>query len=168
MATFDLFRNRTLSENKEFQRPTEAGSIKKICLTNGILTSVLLVMSFIALCAYTHHVEINQLSVANLFILAFGIYFALENFSPSGRGGDLDYFEGFKVGLYTSLVAVGLHALFILVYTNYDPTILERIKETSIMRFHLNPITMAGGILFEGLASGLIITFCLMQYFKKN
>ncbi len=167
MATFDLFRNKTLSEHKEFHERKEAISIRKVCLTNGFLTSVLLIMTFIAFTALKHF-AISQLSVANFFILFFGVYFALENYSPTGKGESIDYFEGFKVGLLTSVIAVGIHALFFLIYSGLDPTLLNYFHESSFLKGLAHPFTLAAGILFEGMASGLIITYCLMQYFKKN
>ena len=165
MATIDLRRNKRLSENRQFHKNNSNDSIHKICIKNGILTATLLIASFYAVCARTHILEINQLTVPNLFLLSFGVYFALENYSPNGKSGSLDYFDGFKVGLYTTLVAVVTHALCIGLY--FYATVLSQFKEGKLPDIHSNPITITGILLFEGLAAGLIITFCLMQYFKK-
>jgi hypothetical protein len=166
MATFDLFRNKSLSQNEQFHRNNSGDTIHKICLKNGILTSILLVMSFLALCGLTHHLEIHELSVINMFLLGFGSYFAIQNISPNGKGGTVDYFEGFKVGMYTSLVSIGIHALFLLIYTSLYPSILTGSEH--VFGIGSNPITVAGATVFEGLAGAFIITFCLMQYFKKD
>ncbi len=166
MATFDLFRNKSLSENKQFHRQNSGDTIHKICLKNGILTSILLITSFLALCGITNRLEIHELSVINMFLLAFGSYFAIQNISPNGKGGSVDYFEGFKVGMYTSLVSVGIHALFLLIYTSLYPSVLTGIGH--YFGVGSNPITVAGATIFEGLAGAFIITFCLMQYFKKD
>ncbi|MDP1800718.1 MAG: DUF4199 domain-containing protein [Bacteroidota bacterium] len=168
METVNLFRNDGLFDNEQFRRNNSDKSMQKICWRNGILTSMLLIASFLGLCAFTHRLEINQLSVVNLLILAVGVYFALEEFSPTGSGNSLDYFEGFKVGLYTSIAAVLIHALVILIYTSFDPSILSQIRAGTFFTFNANPFVAAGITLFEGLACGLIITFCMMQYFKKN
>lgn len=168
MATFDLFRNKSFSENKRFHSNNSDDTIHKICWKNGILTSILLIMSFLALYALTHRLEIHQLSVVNIFILVIGIYFAIENISQYGKAGSVDYFEGFKVGLYTALVAIGIHTLFLFIYTNFYPSILSDIATGRLHGITTNPFTVAGITLFEGLASALISTFCLMQYFKKD
>lgn len=167
MATLDIQRNKALSENRQFHKNNPNNSIHKICIKNGILTAVLLLASFFAFCALTHILEINQLTAPNLILLSFGVYFALENYSPNGKSGSLDYFEGFKVGLYTSLVAVGTHVLFVGAYTLFDTTSVGHYKAGVLTHLHTNPFTIIGVLLFEGLAAGLIITFCLMQYFKK-
>jgi hypothetical protein len=168
MATLNVFRNGGLWDNEQFRKDNSENSIQNICLKNGFITSSLLIASFMALCAITHTLEINQLSAINLFILAFGVYFALEELSPDGKGASIEYFEGFKVGLYTSLIAVGIHTLFIGIYTSLDVSILNQISEGGFWNFTANPLVAAGITLFEGLAAGLIITYCLMQYFKKN
>ncbi len=166
MATFDLFRNKSLSENEQFHKNNSEETIHRICLKNGFLTSVLLIMSFLAFCGFTHQFEIHQLSVLNMFFLGFGAYFAIQNISPNGKGGNVEYFEGFKVGMYASLVSVGLHALFLLIYTYYFPDVLT--TNGHLFGIDSNPINVAAATLFEGLAGAFIITFCLMQYFKKN
>jgi len=165
MATFDLFRDKSLSRNK-LHRNNSGETIHKICLKNGILTSILLIMSFFALCGLTNHLEIHELSVINMFLLAFGSFFALQNISPNGKGGSVDYFEGLKVGMYTSLVSIGLHSLFLLIYTYFYPSVLT--GNSHFFGIGSNPIAVAGATVFEGLAGAFIITFCLMQYFKKN
>jgi hypothetical protein len=168
MATFDLFRNNGWLKNEQFQRNNSDDTIRKICLKNGILTSSLLVMSFIAFCGYSHQLAVNQLSVINMFILLLGAYFAIQNISIKGKPGTVNYFEGFKVGMYASTIAVGIHALFLLCYTIFDPSIISQIESGRIYSIILNPFTLMAATLFEGLAGAFIITFCLMQYFKKN
>jgi hypothetical protein len=166
MATFDLFRNRSLLKNEQFQKNNSNESIHKICLKNGILTSILLIMSFFAFCGFTDHLEIHELSVINMFLLAFGAYFAIQNISPTGKGGSVEYFEGFKAGMYTSIISIGIHTLFLLIYTFYYPSVLT--VSGHVFGIGSDPITVAGATIFEGLAGAFIITFCLMQYFKKD
>lgn len=167
MATYNLFNNKDLSPFKPFRNKNSNDTLINICLKNGSFTAILLVMSFIALCWYSKVLEINQLWVINLFLLSMGVYSSLEEYSPTGKSGSIDYFDGFKIGLYTSIVAVTTHALFILVFTYLDHSILNTAKTDSFNGF-TNSLTAAGTILYEGVAASLIITFCLMQYFKKN
>ena len=166
MATFDLFRNKSLSQNEQFRRDNSNETIREICLKNGILTSTLLIMNFLAFCAFTHTLEIHQLSVINMFLLALGAYFAIQNISPNGKGGSVDYFNGFKVGMLTSLLSFGIHAIFLFVYTFFFPSVLT----TNGHDFGIdsNSLTVAGVTLFEGVAAAFVITFSMMQYFKKD
>ena len=167
MATLNITRDQSLFDNKQSHRNNSEDNIHKICLRNALLTSSLLIACFMSLCALTQRLAINQLSAFNLFIMAIGVYFALEDRSPNGKGASIDYFEGFKIGLYTSLLAVGIHTLFIAVYTNLNPSILSRVTESAFWSATTSPLMAAGITFFEGLAAGLIITYCLMQYFKK-
>ena len=167
MATYNLFKNNDLSSIKSSGDNNSSDNLHNICLRNGLLTAVILVMSFILLCYYLKALEINQLWLINLFFLLMGVYDSLKKYSPSGKGGSIDYFDGFKVGLYTSIIAVSLNASFIFLITNFDNTLLKIAKADSFSGF-TSSITAAGVTLFEGLGASLIITFCLMQYFKKK
>lgn len=166
MATFDLFRNKSLSRNEQFQKNNSDETIHKICLKNGLLTSILLIMTFLAFCGLTGRLEIHELSVINMFVLAFGAYFAIQNISPNGKGSSVEYFEGFKVGMYTSLIAIGIHALFLIIYTSVYPSVLA--GSGHFFGIGADPVIVTGATVFEGLAAAFIITFCLMQYFKKD
>jgi hypothetical protein len=169
MATFNISRNNSkLYDNSQFHKNNSNESIHEICLKNGILTAILLVASFMSLCALTNKLQINQLSAANLFIMAFGVYFALENYSPTGKGKSIDYFEGFKIGLYTVAVSVILHAVYIGVYTSIDDSPLNYMKAGGLWKLHIDAFSASCLVLFEGMVGGLILTFCMMQYFKKN
>lgn len=164
MATYNISGNKSLSSNEQFHRNNSEDTIHKICLKNGILTSILLIMCFLSFCGLTNRLEIHQLSVINMFLLGFGAYFAIQNISPTGKGGSVEYFEGLKVGMYSSCISVVIHALFLLVYTSYFPSILTAMDST----MEPSPIILATATLFEGLTAAFIITFCLMQYFKNE
>lgn len=166
MATFDLFRNKSWAQPEQFRRDNSDETIHKICLKNGILTAILLVMNFLACCAFTSRLEIHQLSVINMFLLAFGAFFAIQNISPTGKGGSVEYFEGFKVGYYASLISVIIHTLFLFIYTYNFPSVL--LTNGHIFGIGSNPLTVAIVTLLEGMAGALIITYCIMQYFKKD
>lgn len=49
MATYNLFNNKDLSSFKPFGNNDSNDTLFNICLKNGLLTTVLLIMSFIAL-----------------------------------------------------------------------------------------------------------------------
>jgi hypothetical protein len=156
MATFDLFRNKSWARPEQFRRDNSNEPIHKICLKNGILTAILLIINFLAFCVFTNELEIHQLSVINMFLLAFGAYFAIQNISPNGKGGSVEYFKGFTVGTYASLVSVVIHALFLLIYTASFPSVLS--TNGHIFGIDSNPLTVAAVTLFEGLAGALIIS----------
>lgn len=166
MATFELFRNKSLSQNEQFHKNNSGESIHKICLINGAVTSIFLIATFLVLCIMTKKLQIHQLSAINMFLLAIGAYFAVRKISPSGKHGSIDYFEGFITGMYASLSAVIFHALFLLIFTYFFPAILQ--GNGDIFGKVSNPFSVAAITLFEGIAGAFVITFSLMQYFKKE
>jgi hypothetical protein len=72
MATYNLFNNKDLSSFKPFGNNDSNDTLFNICLKNGLLITVLLIMSFIAFCSYSRILEINQLWVINLFFTING------------------------------------------------------------------------------------------------
>lgn len=166
MATFDLFRMKSLTKDEKLSDKNRFYSTHKICLKKGAITSLLLAINFLFFCGFTGHLEIHDLSIMNMFILAVGAFFAISAISPTGKGGSVDYFEGFKISMYASSVAVVSYALFLLVYTSVYPTVL--LTNGYIFGAVSNPFTVAGVTILEGFPAVVIITFCLMQYFKRD
>ncbi len=79
----------------------------------------------------------------------------------------MEYVSGLGCGAFTSLVAVTTFAVFIFFYLMFlDPGLMSILK-VEHGRF-LNPYTSALAVFFEGAFSGMIVSFCLMQYLKDS
>jgi hypothetical protein len=133
----------------------------------GLLTSFLLITGFF--CA-------NSLGVKSIFVfpllyflfLTPGIYYALWKLSDTGKENSINYFEGLKEGITTSLVAVLVYAAVISFYIASEKGVLDLSDGNKAFDLILNPFTAGLSFIFEGLAFGVVITFSFMQYFKKE
>jgi hypothetical protein len=139
--------------------------IEKTCIRYGLMTAGALVAFFLLmrLVGLAENVELRFL---NLVILITGIVMAYRNLKK-GWPGRLGYLQGLSCGAFTSLVAVFAFALFTFVYLMFlDPAFMAILK-----REHgpfLNPYTSALAVFMEGSFSGMIVSFCLMQYLKDS
>jgi hypothetical protein len=133
----------------------------------GILTSFLLIGGFTG---------INALSMGGIFIfpmlyflfLTPGIYYSLWRMSPTGGQRSIPYFDGLSRGFLTALTASFVYSVFISVYIANNRNALDFVNESSPFGLILEPFAAGLSLFFEGLAFGVTITFCLMQYFKKD
>ena len=72
------------------------------------------------------------------------------------------------MGIWVTFMAVIPFALFIAIFLSYDDHLMMIIKQSTSIGEYLNPLTIFGSTCIEGISSGIIITFILMQYFKKE
>jgi hypothetical protein len=116
-----------------------------------------LVMKFAGL---SHHPELRLL---NLFILIGGVFFALKKFRKTHEDR-LNYFRALITGVATAAVGSLIFAAFLFTYMQLDPAFMEAIKTTEKMGHHLNPYIASFIVALEGVFSGLLVTFILINY----
>ncbi len=140
--------------------------MERTCIRYGLMTAAALI-AFLLLMRLVGLAENVELRFLNLVILITGIVMAYRRLKKEWPGGRLEYVSGLGCGAFTSLVAVTTFAVFIFFYLMFlDPGLMSILK-VEHGRF-LNPYTSALAVFFEGAFSGMIVSFCLMQYLKDS
>lgn len=121
------------------------------------LIGYFLIMKFIGL---GHHVELRLL---NLFILVGGIYMALKKFKET-HGQHINYFRALVTGVATGAIASLVFAGFLFAYMMIDADMMKTIIENEPMGRYLNPYMASFIVALEGVFSGLLVTFILINY----
>jgi len=111
--------------------------------------------------------EVFMLRYLNALFLTAGIFLAIYSYKKNMKGV-ISYKKGLKMGMFITLTAVIPFATFIYLYLNIDDGFLNLVEKNTEFREFISPITVAGFICLEGVCSGSIITFIVMQYFKRN
>ncbi|MBL7847537.1 MAG: DUF4199 domain-containing protein [Cyclobacteriaceae bacterium] len=132
----------------------------------GLKTAGGLAVYFIAmqLIDKHHHVELR---LFNLVILSVGIYYALKKFKNTHEH-HMNYFRGLIVGVATSAIASVLFGAFLFIYMKINPSLLQSIQENEPMGHYLNEYMSAFIVALEGVFSGLLVTFVLMNYVDSD
>src|SRR5258708_38321976 len=111
--------------------------------------------------------HIVELRLFNLFIQTAGIYFALKKFKES-HGSHINYFRTLVTGVATAAVGSLIFGLFLFVYMKVDNQFMVSIVSTESMGRYLNPYISAFIVLLEGVFSGLLVTFVLINYLDTD
>lgn len=159
-------------ENVQKTITTDTSHVIKIGTATkaGIFTSVGLILYFVSmnLLGFQRNLELHYL---NIFILFFGLRYGIK--STIKTKGEVRYFEGLKTGLIITILSVAIFNVFMVIYeTAIDPSFLEYLKENislgDVFSTQETIFNIAGLITLEGLSSGFILTFILMQYYKSE
>lgn len=141
--------------------------VERIGLRYGLLTFLGLAGYFLLMQALGlgHIIELRFL---NFIILAYGIYFAIMKLKTEVPDDDL-YFKGLAEGVIVSLVSVIPFAAFVALYLTYiDPNLMNEIRQTVHISGYINSFSAFVVINLEGFASGVLITYSVMQYFSSS
>lgn len=128
----------------------------------GLRIAVGLIVYFFAMkfAGLTHVVELRLL---NLVILILGIYLALKKFKTTHEE-HLNYFRALATGVTAGAIASVIFGLFLFIWLNIDTDMMRAIEENDPMGRYLNPYIAAFIVALEGVFSGLLVTFILINY----
>ena len=132
----------------------------------GLLTALVLIVYFL-LMKLAGQESNFALRFLNFFIIIGGCYFLLRNMY-SGPDADSSYFNGLISGVVLTVTAVITFTAFMAVYVLLiDPSFMSVLENSQIWGSHLELEQAAFAIIIEGIASGVVISFALMQHFKR-
>lgn len=107
----------------------------------------------------------NYLRILNAFIVLYGINKTIQfNFNH----GNSDYLDNLISGFKTGIIGVvlGIIGLILFVYIKGGESYLTKLSDTFFFVGKTNIIKYCSVLFFEGIASSLIGSFALMQYWK--
>jgi len=141
------------------------GSIEKNALRYGIITAISLIAFFFIMRALGL-IDQYELRALNIIFLFSGVYLSVRNYRKSKTA---TYLGGLGTGLFTSVIALAIFAAFIMIYlAGIDPAFMESLREYEYFGQYLNPYIAGAVIFLEGSISGLLVSFILMQFYKRS
>lgn len=128
----------------------------------GIRIALGLIFYFVVMhfAGLAHQVELRLL---NLLILVAGVHFALKKFRETHEDR-LNYFRALITGVSTAAIGSLLFASFLFMYMTFDESLMTSLKENEPMGRYLNPYIASCIVALEGLFSGLLVTFIIINF----
>jgi hypothetical protein len=126
------------------------------------------VIAYFLLMKFAGFFHIVELRMLNLVILVAGIYLALRKFKQTHQE-HLNYFRALVVGVATGAVGSVLFAVFLFLYVALiDTDFMLWLQQNEPMGRFLNPYIVAFIVALEGVFSGLLVTFVLINYIQTD
>jgi hypothetical protein len=132
-------------------------------VTCGVLIAYFLFMKLVDL------IQITELRGLNIIILAGGVFYVYHHHRKQTHS-NLEYFKGLLLGIFTTLYAVIPFSLFVFLYFwKLDPYLITTLKShTLFMGMVITPEIATESILIEGIVSGVLLSFIMMQYYREG
>jgi hypothetical protein len=126
------------------------------------------VIAFFLLMKFAGFFHIVELRMLNLVILVAGIYLALKKFRQTHQD-HLNYFRALVVGVATGAIGSIIFAVFLFIYVALiDTDFMVWLQTNEAMGRFLNPYIVAFIVALEGVFSGLLVTFVLINYIQTD
>lgn len=138
---------------------------KKIIVTQGVKIFVLIGTFFLIMKVFNLE-HITELRLINFLFVFWGVNDAIKKNIKVNL--NTKYLSNLSIGYMTASLAVILTAASSLVYLYYiDPGFLAQTHSMNLWGANLTPPLISFAIFIEGLASSMICSFVLMQYWKN-
>lgn len=136
----------------------------------GLYTALGMIFYFVIMRLLNLH-NFLELHYLNIVVLFLGLRYAIKRIIL--KEGEIKYFEGLKAGIVVTLISIIIFNIFMVIYeTVIDPSFLEFLKENIHLGNEFSSqqtiFNVMGILTIEGLSSGFIMTFILMQYYKSE
>jgi len=131
----------------------------------GLFTSLALIIYFLSMKLFG--LETNfYLRFLNFLIIIVAIYALIKQ---ELKKPEATYFSTLINGISMTVVTVLTFLVFLAVYIKFiDPSFIEVMEASNIWGNQLSVAQASVAIFIEGMASGLVITFAWLQYFKNS
>lgn len=108
-----------------------------------------------------------ELRYLNVVVLAIGVFYALRKFRHTHHE-NLNYFRALATGVATAAIGCVVFSVFLFIYLKFDPSMMQFIRDNEPMGQYLNPYMAAFVIALEGVFSGFLVTFILINYIPTD
>ena len=110
--------------------------------------------------------DIYYLRLLNIFIV---LYFVNQTIKYNIKDGKNDYLQNIFAAAFTSIIGVFLSIIGLYIYINYKggEAYIHTLSDIFLTGSKPSVTQYCLGLLFEGIASSMIATFILMQYWKR-
>ncbi len=110
--------------------------------------------------------NVSELRFLNFLFVAWGINNAIK--SNIKKNKDTFYISNLFIGVSTSVIAVGMVIISLITYISLiDPGFITVLENSFLWSSNLTLPLIVFAIAIEGIASSVICSFVLMQYWKN-
>lgn len=143
-------------------------SIGRIGLRSGLFTAVFLIIYFL----FMRSLGLTGNAFAwgfNFIILYAGINFCYRYYRVR-TDPNVEYLPGMLLGTEVTFVSVIVFSLFLYVYfSSVNPGLVNSLGSNVLfMSDVVTPMRAAAATFIEGLSSGVVISFAMMQYYQSG
>ncbi|WP_237276194.1 hypothetical protein [Tenacibaculum ovolyticum] len=137
----------------------------KIIISNALLIFGGIVSFFLLMKIFGLD-NISELRFLNFGFILWGINNAIR--TNMNKNEESLYIHNFSAGIGTSVIAVGLSVIGLIFYVNFiDPNFMAILENSAFWGQNLSLSLVVFALAIEGIASSVICSFILMQYYKN-
>lgn len=112
-------------------------------------------------------IHVVGLHLLNFVIVPIGVYHAMKHFMRTHKG-HLGYFHALTAGIASSVIGISTFAVFLFFVFTVDDTLYQLVLKNAPMGVHPSVFVATAAVWFEGMFSGFMAAFFLINTVDTN
>ncbi len=124
-------------------------------------------VAYFFICYLLGVIHILELRLFNFAIMCAGVYYAMRQFRRT-HNDHMNYFRALSIGVASSFIGTSTFVLFLFILFTFNHGIYQDVVKNAPMGQHLNPYIATAAVWFEGMFSGFMATFILINFIETD
>ena len=143
-------------------------SFRRLGIKYGLLTGLGFVIYFLIMRALGL-VHITELRFMSYLLIPVALWLALRDYNKTFHHHRVSYLGGLGAGFWLTFISSGIFAVFMYYYCEFfEPGFVDYMSNYLPFQDYLNSFMMASAAFGEPLILGVVLSFAVMQLFKRN
>jgi len=123
--------------------------------------------AYFFICYLLGIIHVIELRLFNFLIMCAGVYYAMKQYRRTHEG-HLNYFRALSVGVASSFIGTSTFVLFLFILFSINQDIYQEVIKNAPMGQNLNRFIATSAVWFEGMFSGFMATFILINLVETD
>ena len=112
-------------------------------------------------------IHILELRLFNFVMMCAGVYYAMKQYRRT-HNDHINYFRALAIGVSSAFIGTSAFVLVLFIMFTLNQNIYQEVIKNAPMGEHLNVYIATSAVWFEGMFSGFMATFILINFLETD
>jgi hypothetical protein len=124
-------------------------------------------VAYFFICYLFGVIHVLELRLFNFVIMCAGVYYAMRQYRRT-HNDHINYFKALTIGVSSSFIGTSTFVLFLFLIFSLNGNMYQEIIKNAPMGEHLDKYIATSAVWFEGMFSGFMATFILINFIETD
>lgn len=124
-------------------------------------------LAYFFICYLLGVIHVLELRLFNFMIMCAGVYYAMKQYRRT-HNDHINYFRALTIGVSSAFIGTSTFVLFLFILFTSNQNIYQEVVKNAPMGEHLNVYIATSAVWFEGIFSGFMATFILINFLETD
>jgi hypothetical protein len=124
-------------------------------------------VAYFFICYLLGVIHVLELRLFNFIIMCAGVYYAMKQYQKT-HNDHINYFRALTIGISSGFIGTSTFVLFLFILFTLNQNMYQEVVKNAPMGAHMNVYIATSAVWFEGMFSGFMATFILINFLETD